>query len=505
MRFLMVFFSLSLFIVSSSFGKNSSYKPSEYKQKLKLSSTSPRGPASLKEITKEDIPHETVAKPESADPLFGTYSDEDKSLKGGVVDHHHLQIEVEKSYDWVVQYHSKDQKAREMTHPDALLHHQKALLRPFRGILHRLNPLVTQLFESRSYGLNEVAQLLKVAGLPLSQYLPQPHWTVGMDYYGRPYYTGKKWDIADGAALSKWASQELLPLLGFYSKYLKESSWKIPFKWSLSVPLLSMENYFPAKGFVHLHESHRYLLLSQIQAQMSRIRRQSAFNRKGYFKLLSQLKNRGSFDPYGGIRLSESVVREIKSHKTLFTLKEKRDPSLLTKALDNFVASIQNYHLALKHREGHGEEFIPFESDVGSRQLASTGQLLGKGHVDYAPLVGIDIHGKDIDKKLPRVKGYGASFQIDVKTLFLNPPQDLKVFLPDQFTQGPKMRLEKLGEESIPYWNYKRGYPIGWNDEAYKTYFPSVQTDGDVKHIYRILSLNHLKAVPEFPFPTLLF
>lgn len=79
----------------------------------------------------------------------------------------------------------------------------------------------------------------------------------------------------------------------------------------------------------------------------------------------------------------------------------------------------------------------------------------------------------------------GDIISVSATKFYTNPPADLKAFLPTVCnTNVPKRYKNKDGEV---YTNYEYGLPTSWNLAAWKQYFPSVNTQDDIRKVARAL------------------
>lgn len=82
----------------------------------------------------------------------------------------------------------------------------------------------------------------------------------------------------------------------------------------------------------------------------------------------------------------------------------------------------------------------------------------------------------------------GDIISVNATRFYTDPPSDLKEFLPTACnTNVPKRYKNKDGEV---YTNYEYGLPVSWNLAAWKKYFPSVNTQDDIRKVARTLKNN---------------
>lgn len=82
----------------------------------------------------------------------------------------------------------------------------------------------------------------------------------------------------------------------------------------------------------------------------------------------------------------------------------------------------------------------------------------------------------------------GDIIVVNGNKFYTNPPTDLKVFLPVAFNINlPKFYKTQNGQV---YTNYEYGVPTAWNLEIWKEYFPSVNSQDDIRKISRALKNN---------------
>lgn len=79
----------------------------------------------------------------------------------------------------------------------------------------------------------------------------------------------------------------------------------------------------------------------------------------------------------------------------------------------------------------------------------------------------------------------GETALINYANYYLNPPKDLKEFLPIKYDKKGE-RFEKIAGAKIP--NFFYGQPTTWNVDAYQRYFPSVKSSNDIPALVRTLA-----------------
>ncbi|MBX9769580.1 MAG: hypothetical protein K2X47_20050 [Bdellovibrionales bacterium] len=102
-------------------------------------------------------------------------------------------------------------------------------------------------------------------------------------------------------------------------------------------------------------------------------------------------------------------------------------------------------------------------------------------------LYSLKLEGKKIVERghpvaMANVIRSGEVLKIDIDKLYLDPPKDLTLFL----TTGGKPGVSKVADGK-KYRDYMEGNPEKWNWDSYRTYFPSVSKNDDVKVIGRVL------------------
>ena len=80
----------------------------------------------------------------------------------------------------------------------------------------------------------------------------------------------------------------------------------------------------------------------------------------------------------------------------------------------------------------------------------------------------------------------GEPVEVDFEGFFSRPPEDLKVFLPLNYDEGPSSKTDTATGKT--YRNYLQGSPIGWRVGEYQKYFPNVKDSGDIKDAARVMS-----------------
>jgi hypothetical protein len=70
----------------------------------------------------------------------------------------------------------------------------------------------------------------------------------------------------------------------------------------------------------------------------------------------------------------------------------------------------------------------------------------------------------------------GDVVQVDLVSLYRNPPADLKALYPTRFDTSPdRLILKSKNGESLEYRNYSRGMGTEWKNEAWSTLLPEAK------------------------------
>lgn len=99
----------------------------------------------------------------------------------------------------------------------------------------------------------------------------------------------------------------------------------------------------------------------------------------------------------------------------------------------------------------------------------------------------------------------GQTVKVNMAGYFNNPPKDLKDLLPTRFETGDKyvtIRVKKNKNDrgqSYKYRNYRRGMPIGWNNDQFKYLFPELRSDQKVSDAVAVIGQSFSTGVVFMP------
>jgi hypothetical protein len=133
------------------------------------------------------------------------------------------------------------------------------------------------------------------------------------------------------------------------------------------------------------------------------------------------------------------------------------------------------------------------------------------GAANDSGIMGIFPYRGDVDAKLKELEALmggraklrspvtGEVVTVNVSAFFLNPPQDLKMMLPNKFEAGAPY----LGKGLLQWKNYRRGRSLGWRPEVYAGIFPDAAVAEDVAKAARVL--RHSAGAGTLMLPFMIF
>lgn len=386
-------------------------------------------------------------------------------------------------------------------------------IRPLRGIIYRMVPIVKDTKVAHSVLLTRIMRLTG----RLEMFVPTIQGKVAFEYVTQPYDDVKQFKGKDGvtpeAEFQEWASTTYFSASLLSYQRLRALDVSKPLV--VDNKIFYMVSDHPEAPFADelyrynlFQESEKYLLLAAKARGLSRLKTFGAYTMDNLMELTADMGELYGVDAFfrnvEGVT-NEMVAKKIRksTYKNLFTL--------------NKVVGKNRMKWAFKYlREMVGHLQMGWHGLKNANAKDDTSGFLN-------PMI-LNSFDRNIDRALPEwrkmVNGKTTLtsrrtsdvIEIDLPAFYENPPKDLKALLPTKFQQKSKARLETVsssrgaipvivpesgylsktiqmnGKETVvKYRDYFVGSPEDWDGSAYVTLFPALKNGKDVARHERVL------------------
>jgi hypothetical protein len=352
------------------------------------------------------------------------------------------------------------------------------LIRPFKGIIYKLTPIVSQNKATHSFFLTLVQNAISSTGI----YLPSAHWQAVIAFLTEP-------DASIGAqyrTLSDAQAETEAVLLPALTKAIAAIE---ALNVSDSDPIVWDNRFFhgnasfadPRDRFTKIGVAEKFSVLASLNYAVSAAKAACAYNLDDLPRVVSALGKIIGVDGFMGDRITGSPIMErasvVKRFSSFMTLNQK-GAALMGSALSDFAKGV----------DYASQSF----SAVASRNSA-----LGGARDEYWNIRPDRLmpEQRSIQLTLQELKAMATGptslysgvtnekTTVNLAAFFKNPPTDLKSFFPTAFVTAT---TESVGGITIN--NYLYGSGTAWNPGAYSQYLSGVSSPTDVPRIARLLS-----------------
>lgn len=363
---------------------------------------------------------------------------------------------------------------------------QIAALKPLRGIVTRIRPLVSK--SDAKFVHSFIVTWIRSINAGINAFNPNSEWQVGFDYLVKPY-KGMGDDIKSEKDLYIYVKNEILPNLKQYEERIRSIVYKgddlrelnedfSPFYFDNKTLYSTMNIVDEDDRFVVIDRAEVHSLISSINFALSSAQYSLAYDWDGLLSAVNRVaKSYGFFSFFNtsiGNMTAEKRIKAIKESKDLFVLvpDNKHIPgggaSWTNAAYPWFKEGVRQGRLAWSYtRDYQGVRserhplidprgFIPFQRVIDTSFDAISDLIEGDG-----------VRSSMIQ---------GEEVKVNFKEFFTNPPQDIKKFLATGFKKGKKELVEPTTKKK--YRNYEYKNPEKWNLDIYKPYFPEIDQKG---------------------------
>lgn len=360
-------------------------------------------------------------------------------------------------------------------------------LRPFRGILWRITPLVNGSTSAHSLLLTLGRSVISSVHV----FRPEPHWQVLTDYLAQPFARGDAEiaQIHNEAEFQNYLSKEVFPILAESQSRLDNLKLDKPMVWDNQFIVGAKQFTNPADRFVSIGEVERLSSVATLASSLAQIYVINSYSLNHSIEILNRTQFMYGFDgifsgKVHGATLAQrlKIVRDPRYSSYLTLL--PWGPDYMAKAFaytrHSVSRSVAAWDLA-KQRPAS-------ESD-----LINTGWIVGSTYSNdlRAQTAKAVIHGPTAIHSLT-----GEVVTVDLPAFYKNPPKDLKAFLPTRTDDSKSTKTVELTFSSgkkkvVSYRNFEEGRALGWDLAVFQPYFPELKGEDAIPRAARILSESY--------------
>ncbi|MCP4914836.1 MAG: hypothetical protein GY909_17085 [Oligoflexia bacterium] len=370
-------------------------------------------------------------------------------------------------------------------------------LKPFRGIVYRMIPMVEKPRITHSFLRNQVKSMAS----NMRVYLPTEHWEAGFAYITQPYMK-KNGEVVEQftkpgmfakdkrSATEKFQehiSTEVYAAIAQSARTIQDIKFEKPIVWDNKLVFgpESFQDEINENRYRYMQEGERRLALSSLHFGLHYITFFSAYDIEGSLKLSKDIGKLYGVDGFlGGPDSREGapsykVVKQVKKYKNLYTIRDG-GANFMDLSFRHLTEGVRQLRLAREEvrNEAPGRLFV-----INAARVDPWDENFEKTMANIECAVE-DVEGSS---KVCSVRSAITSevVKVDLRNFYMNPPSDLKSFMPIGWnTSKTKIKDKKLG---VTYPNYFWGHPTKWDGSAYAPYFPEANTNSDMRKYARVL------------------
>ena len=365
----------------------------------------------------------------------------------------------------------------------------------FRGMFYRLKPLFVE--GKSNFMHSQILTTAKSLATKVNVFLPYDYAEAGYEYIASPYLKD------DGAMISAFSSEqdlqvwmvnELLPLINKSVNRLNELSLVEPVIWDQKMVFGSQSFGDNVNRFKLIGEFEKQLIISSSLSSMASIAVARAYSIDKTIELYKEvgflygLDGFGFFNKIDGVSAEKvsKVIRKPQFAETGTLLVDGKE--WMQYAYNNSKSSLQRLNRAweLSSDDRKNENLYTFNLGYLNVNRSEIEENL-----KIAKRV---VMSSDVESLRSAVTGEVA--QVNYSKIFLDPPKDMKTFLPVSFDKKDQTKrvvsLKDGSTKTISYRNYAFGSPTGWDVDKIAPYFPNVKSNDDVFRTIRVM--NHVQG-----------
>jgi hypothetical protein len=364
-------------------------------------------------------------------------------------------------------------------------------LKPFRGIVYRMVPLAEKSKIAHTKILTQVKGML--AGLQI--YLPANHANAVFKFITEPYI-GMEPQFKTLDKLQEFFLNDVYVNKLDIIKKIESIEVGNGIVWDNKMIFGSDSFKDDLERYSKIGELEKLLLLSKLHKGAHNILRFSAykFPTKNFFKVIKKTAGLFGFDT---IRMNVRGVSEEDRVQIL-----KKYGTGMIKPIGGILVKKSFSHLS---------------QSLKLAALAwAEAKVLTVNEFNLLNIAGIDLKDRQVKLSIDEVSSIlngetKISSKVDkdnvitvnLPALYDSPIENLTSLLPTKFEKGPRFHFikNKKGKKikKLKFRNYSKGRAIAWNVKAYKTLFPSMESESDLPRYKRALGQSYGGAVLNSP------
>jgi hypothetical protein len=370
-----------------------------------------------------------------------------------------LIIEVDKKYD---SYKNQDSKFL------------AALISPakdFRGILYKLRPLFEKSKSTHSLAVTGIRTSVGLSTV----YLPQDHWQAGVDFAAGPSES----DITtfrDVDQLLSFSKNIVYPELLKMRSRINDLDFegKNRIVWDNRIFSNSKNFGDDLDRFRLIGEADRLNLMAGINNSLYAISMSQAYNIKGLLTVSDRLGNLIGLDKVTAFGVVDGATAKDRTMAVTKKIGKSNDLFTLNKDGKKWIKDFAFVYL--KEATRFAELAWEITKDSNDEEWSILDPALAKPFARQTNMSFKTVNRMLDGKTTVRSNVNGKTLEVDLKSFFTNPPNDLKAFLPTGFA-GEAKEPSKLTVGNVSYRNYRHGNATAWRASAYSPYFPGISGD----------------------------
>lgn len=367
------------------------------------------------------------------------------------------------------------------------------LLKPMRGVVYRMIPMVEKPKVTHSFLRNQVKTLASNMRL----YLPLEHWEAGFSYLTEPY-------AVEGRAVGQFKNPGMLSkdkktAVAQFQDYLESDvytsfakavkrvqfvEFNKPVVWDnrLVFGASSFQGDDVENRYRYVQEGERHLVLSSLHLGMHYISYVTSYDINDALKFSYRVGRLYGIDGFDNEIVgvpNYKISKELDKFPNLFVMRPGGE-ARMQKSFLHLREGIRQVRLAREEIKDEApnrmmvlnpEKFNPWDEEF-EKQMAVAECLVGK---DTDSTGVCPVHSAIT----------GEVVKVNLQAFYYQSPKNLKDLMATEWD----LSKEEISDPKlkVSYPNYYWGRPTSWNKNAYKAYFPDLQSGADVAKNVRVL------------------
>ncbi|GAB4409391.1 MAG: hypothetical protein OHK0056_11340 [Bacteriovoracaceae bacterium] len=367
------------------------------------------------------------------------------------------------------------------------------LLKPMRGVVYRMIPMVEKPKVTHSFLRNQVKTLASNMRL----YLPLDHWEAGFAYLTEPFAVNGKAvaQFENSKLFAKDKSTAIQQFQNFleadvYNSFaqavqrVESIQFKRPVVWDNRLVFggSSFQGDDIENRYRYVQEGERHLTLSSLHLGMHYLYYVTAYDINDSLKFSYRVGRLYGIDGFDNEIVgvpNYKVSKELKKFPHLFEMRPNGETKMRA-SFQHLREGIRQVRLAREELRDEApnrmlvlnpEKFNPWDEDF-EKQMAVAECLVGKDSDEPGVC---PVHSAIT----------GEVVKINLFAFYDKAPRDLKSLMATDWD----LSTEEITDSKlkVTYPNYYWGRPTSWNKDAYKAYFPELKSGEEVAKNVRVL------------------